>query len=198
MSRLPRPSVPAKVELEVVLRQLRLSDYLANLTVAHAVVHRQVGIHRDFFLELLADKLGCPVTDLDLDHDPALENREKLVERPDGRRRRTVVVPKGVKVIRYFPDANDPERLFYRPRGAEHAGSHKIKTNVRGDWGQHSDRAMAAKNKNIAKNRSKSKSGIKALKSQRFPPNYRKKPRGQIRSANRWPPKGSRPFRRKP
>lgn len=196
--KLPRPSVPAKAELEVVLRQLRLSDYLAKLTVEHAVAHRQVGIHRDFFLELFADKLGCQVADLDLDHDPALENREKLVELPDGRRRRTVVVPKGAKVIRYFPDANDHERLFYRPREPEHAGSHKIKTLVRGDKGQHSDRALAAKNKNIAKNLAKPKDR-KRSRSTRFPKGpSRVKPRAKMRGANRWPPKGSRPFRRKP
>jgi hypothetical protein len=181
MSRLPRPNVPVKVELEVALRQLGLTPYLVDLTVAHAVAHRQAGLHRDFFLELLADKIGCPVAELELDHDPALENREKLVELSDGRRQRTVIVPKEATVIRYFPDANDPERLFYRPHGPEFAGSHLIKTNVRGDRGQHSDRAMAAKNKNIVKNRD---------------PKRRKAKIAQRK--NPWPKKGLRSFGRKP
>lgn len=159
MSRLPRPTVPVKVELQVVLRQLGISPLLASITVDHAVVHRQCGIHRDFFLELLADKFGCAVNELDLDHDPAMENREKVYR-------------KGVHVD-YKPAANDPEFLHYRPHGPEFIGSHDVKTRIRGDHGSYSDAALARKIKRIASNRD---------------PHRRK---AKIRSANRWPPKGS-------
>jgi hypothetical protein len=42
----------------------------------------------------------------------------------------------------YEPDANDPEYLVYRPHGAQHAGSHDVKTRIRGEHGQFSDIAM--------------------------------------------------------
>ena len=195
------------------MRQLGGMPFFVKSSVDAAVKERTLGKSLDIALTSLASLLGCQVSDLQLDHDPALENREKLVEMPDGYRRRTVVVPKGAKVLRYFPDANDQEHLFYRPHAATFAGSHKVKTNVRGDRGQHSDRALAAKNKNIEKNRAKKKPGKSATKprgfelpskplaSRPFALNLHKKTRvcnSPIRSGNRWPPKGSRPFRRKP
>lgn len=153
MSRLPRPNVPTAVELAVVLRQNGDDAATVKATVARSKKSRRLSADRDANLFVLACTLACPVASLDLDHDPALENREKLVEMPDGRRRRVVIAPKGAVVLRYFPDANDPEHLFYRPREHEHGGSHKVKTLVRGDHGQHSDLALNNKLKRIARNR---------------------------------------------
>lgn len=175
MSRLPRPLIPTHVKLTVALRQLGSLDKTAIvLRVREATRLRQLGAALSYAKEELARKFGCEVADLRLDHNPAIENREKLVELPNGRRVRTVIVPKGAEVIRYFPDANDPEHLLYRPHSPEFALSHLIKTNVSGDGAKHSDRAMAAKNKNIARNRD---------------PRRRK---AKIHSANRWPPRGTR------
>ena len=153
MARLPRPDIPTAVELAVVLRQIGDDAVAVKAKVRAAKKARRLAAERDAKLFVLACTLGCPVASLDLDHDPALENREKLVEMPDGRRRRVVIAPKGATILRYYPDANDPEHLFYRPRGKEHGGSHKVKTLVRGDHGQHSDLALNNKLKNIAKKR---------------------------------------------
>ena len=71
-----------------------------------------------------------------LDHDPPLAARPKHRR---GLGKRTY----------YIPDANDPNHLFYRPHGAQFAGSHLIKTNVRGDHGQHPDRVLIKKNRRI-------------------------------------------------
>ena len=64
----------------------------------------------------------------DLDHDPALENREKVF---------SCNIHVG-----YVPAANDPEYLIYRLHD-----DHKVKTIVRGEHGQHSDVALARKRK---------------------------------------------------
>jgi hypothetical protein len=77
----------------------------------------------------LADAFGCEVSELRLDHDPP------LALRPQERR------GLGRKTY-YTPDANDPEHLFYRPHGAQHAASHDVKTRIRGEHGQFSDIAM--------------------------------------------------------
>ena len=145
MSRLPRPIPPIAVKLRVVLRQLGTFPELIDTLVEGATKGRQLGDEVAANLFVLACTLACPVNSLQLDHDPALENREKLVELPNGRRKRVVVVPDGAIVLRYYPDANDPEHLFYRPHGAEFAGSHDVKTRVRGDHGQLSDNALAKK-----------------------------------------------------
>lgn len=149
MARLPRPNPSVEVRCRVVLRQLGeffIDDVIrANRFVPRVVPSRNLGRLLDEQLAALAALLKCEVKDLWLDHDPALENREKLVEMPNGHRRRTVVVPKDAKVLRYFPDANDPEHLFYRPQGTQFAGSHDVKTRIRGDRGQLSDNALAKK-----------------------------------------------------
>ena len=145
MSRLPRPPIPVAVKLTAALLNLGVSAWLTKLTVDHAISHRQAGRHLEFFLEVLADKRGCAISDLQLDHDPALQNREKLVELSTGGRYRVIVVPKDAKVLRYWPDANDPEHLFWRPHGTQFAGSHDVKTRLRGDHGQLSDNALAKK-----------------------------------------------------
>jgi len=44
---------------------------------------------------------------------------------------------------RYAPHAHDPDCLRYRPQPPEFAGSHHVKTNVRGEHGQYSDVVLA-------------------------------------------------------
>lgn len=160
MSRLLRPNPPLAVRLTVALRQLgKMEVFAIPVYVEHVRHTRRLGVRLSQTLDSLAHKIGCPRDQLRLDHDPALENRLKLFVRDFH--------------VDYNPLANDPEYLFYRPHGPEFIGSHLIKTNVHGDHGQHSDRAMAAKNKNIARNRDP------------------KRKKTKICSANRWPPKGS-------
>ena len=157
MSRLPRPHISDSIKVEVVLRQLQSYGASGSMTT------RDKGERLADFLERLlmgiATYMECPRDQLRLDHEPALENRVKMFKN-------------GVHV-EYYPPAGHPDWLAYRPHGPEFAGSHLVKTNVHGDHGQHSDRALAAKNKNIARNRD---------------PNRRK---AKIKSANRWPAKGS-------
>lgn len=95
-----------------------------------------LGCRLDFLLRLLAKQIGCDLSDLRLDHDPPLAARPK--------ERRGL----GKKTY-YVPDANDPDHLFYRPHGPEFEGSHLIKTNVRGDHGQHPDRVLIKKQRRI-------------------------------------------------
>lgn len=73
-------------------------------------------------------------------------------------------------VVGYIPDANDHRHLVYLPED-----EHDIETRVRGQGAQLSDLGQARKNKKIEKRL--------AGEGRRGPP---------LRSANRWPPKGSR------
>lgn len=67
--------------------------------------------------------------------------------------------------MQYEPDANDPDHLFYRPHGPEFDGSHLIKTNVRGDHGQHPDRVLIKKQKRLERGpRPKRQPGFKKAK----------------------------------
>lgn len=143
--------------------------------VVEASATRTLGVKHDEALARYAKLIGCEVTDLQLDHDPALQNRPQF--RMNGQ-------------THYRPAANDPEHLFYRPHGPQFDRSHKIKTLVRGDHGQHSDAGLARKNKRIAKNRAKT-SGDSRLKRGGHS-GIKSKVSRPIRGANRWPPKGSR------
>lgn len=147
MSRLYRPSIPVEIKCRVALRQLgemfidqvieayraRPQDaYIKSIT---GRVRPSLTRLLDDRLIKLADLLGCPVTKLRLDHNPALENRMKRtvpkISRVGGQR-----VIKHIAI--YSPDANDPEHLIYRTLHAHH-----IKTHVRGDGAQFSDTALA-------------------------------------------------------
>lgn len=72
------------------------------------------------------------------------------------------------EIIGYRPDANDPNYLVYRL-----AVDHQIKTNVHGEHGQHPDRVLIKRQRHIETPR-------------------RERPKQKIKSANRWPPKGTR------
>ena len=110
----------------------------------------------------LAELLGAKK--LHLDHDPPLGARPQF--------RRGL----GKKTY-YEPPANDPHHLIYREKHAHH-----IKTNVRGEHGQHPDRVLIKRER---KRQTKKKPS-------RFsrPPCRAKKstwPKRPLRSANRWP-----------
>lgn len=157
MARLYRPHIPLKVRLKVIKRQIaqRAGDgmLLAIEAAARRSNPRNVGfiptdaIYLDALLVALSEIIGCEVSELRLDHDPALGARKKT-----GEGKRTV----------YDPPANDPDHLFYRPHGAQHEGSHDVKTRIRGDHGQYSDivlikrqrrRERAAVNETVKKKR---------------------------------------------
>lgn len=149
MPRLLRPHIPVSVRVQVALRQLHKlkaptltrDDHESNTNF----LERQ--------LARLALHLGAPLFErLHLDHDPALENRRKVIR-------------KGVHVD-YDPSANDPNFLIYRTKH-----DHHIKTNVRGDGAQYPDRVLAKRERRRKKG---------------------KRPSRPLKSANRWPPKGSR------
>lgn len=132
MARLYRPHVPLEVRCRVALRQLGemwpdqvLDEVRANYRDPYRP-RSGFGAFLEMLLAKLAELLGCVVEDLRLDHDPPLALRESKLIGLTGRRK-------------YMPDANDPEHLAYRPHGAEFAGSHDVKTRIRGEHGQFSD-----------------------------------------------------------
>lgn len=115
--------------------------------------------------------LNCEVKALHLDHDPALGSREKVFR-------------KGVHVG-YKPDANDPEHLYYRE-----ATAHRLKTNVRGEHGQHPDRVLIKKQRRLERGPKPKKGGrIRQLI---------KWPKRPLKSASRWPKGRKIQNRRKP
>lgn len=190
MPKLYRPSIPLEVRCRVALRQLGYVKQMEDVIKMHrprkdagymvGVVGFEPGGHGLLLkrlLQELADQLECPVEALRLDHDPALGTRMK---RTVGHPPRTI----------YSPDANDPDHLKYRPHGAEYAGSHDVKTRIRGDHGQYSDIALIKRER-----RRERKAGLdKNLKKKR--PKWRSPPKGKSGKAAKyvWP---KRPFRSK-
>ena len=124
--RLYRPYVPVEVKCRVLLRQI------GEIWIDE-VLEANRGNLGDLLIELrgrLAALLDCPVSSLQLDHDPPLGARVRL-QSSDGKCR-TI----------YRPAANDPEHLVYRVKEA-----HRVKTLVRGDHGQFSDLALIRREK---------------------------------------------------
>ena len=128
--KLYRPAIPLEVKCRVVLRQL--GELFPEETLQAAKKDRCLGRVLNVWLSEFAQIIGCEVSELRLDHEPALALRTVVSRRPYLRGETWV----------YDPDANDPEHLFYRPHGAQHAGSHDVKTRIRGEHGQFSDIAM--------------------------------------------------------
>jgi hypothetical protein len=180
MPRLLRPHIPLETRCRVVLRQL--GDMLADDTILWGkTAHGGLRAILDDRLAKLAELLNCEVADLHLDHDPALGAREKLFRKGEH--------------VGYKPDANDPEHLIYRE-----AAAHRIKTNVRGEHGQHPDRVLIKKQRRHEK-------GVPRAASTGSPrkPSYvnrkprlaqstgkRKWPSRPLRSASRWPKRSKR------
>ena len=154
--RLPRPYIPLAVRVLVAERQMK--------EATGCVCTNDLGVPLPLFGATYGVRLRAALFHLsgggrlrmELHHRPALVNR---------RRRRNGD---------YDPPANSPEHLVYLAED-----DHDVETRVRGLRGQHSDLALARKNKNIAKNRD---------------PKRRKAKIAQPKK-QRWP---SRPFRRRP
>ena len=136
MSRLYRPHIPLEVRCKVAERQLCEAYRSQGILCQQILTAGSMGNRLKVLLGTLAGEKGCDVKDLRLDHDPPLAARPK--ERR-GLGRKTY----------YVPDANDPDHLFYRPHGPQFEGSHLIKTNVRGDHGQHPDRVLIKKQRRL-------------------------------------------------
>lgn len=151
MARLYRPHIPLSVKVKVAERQLKAVGL-------EPISTEKLSTFLFLALDALARHLGCERAELRLDHDPP------LALRPQERRGLS-------KKVFYTPDANDPDHLFYRPHGAQHDGSHDVKTRIRGDHGQYSDivlikrqrrrdKAAAIVNETVKKNRQKMRSGF--------------------------------------
>jgi hypothetical protein len=171
MARLFRPAIPIEVKVRVLLRQL--GEMFPDAVVAE---HRRgLGSFAAALQGRLADLLQCSPSDLRLDHDPALALRDRT-----GEGRKTV----------YRPDANDPDFLAYRPHGTEFAGSHDVKTRIRGDNGQFSDLTL------IKRERRRQKRA--AIEDSSCPVQRFLKTKQKIRSGKtRWPKRPLNP-RKKP
>ncbi len=123
MPRLYRPHIPLEVRCRVAERQLSRYGLTIEWRVDEKGLKPSSGERLSTLLKVLAAALHCEVEDLRLDHDPALATRMKRS------------MPSGITA--YSPDANSPDHLIYREKHAHH-----IKTNVRGDHGQHPDRVL--------------------------------------------------------
>lgn len=135
--KLLRPYIPLEVRCRAALRQLgyhahqmdRLIDI--NRTRPGAVTSYLASL-----LHRLREHLGAEK--LHLDHDPALENRQKVRRKAGG------------EIIYYAPGANDPDFLIYREGGFK-GSAHDIKTRVRGENGQFADNVIAKRARRRAK-----------------------------------------------
>jgi hypothetical protein len=171
MARLYRPHIPLDVRCRVLFRQLNYDEKKAQAAINTHTSWRRL---LNNLLDQFAHHEGCEVSDFNLDHDPPLAARPKHRR---GLSEKTF----------YTPDANDPEHLFYRPHGPQFDGSHLIKTNVRGDHGQHPDRVLIKKERRRERG-PKPKRGPK-IKSPGF--------RSSINKSTAKPKWPSRPFNRR-
>lgn len=178
--RLPRRAIPVEVKCRVVLRQL--GELWIDDALAPYIKARRLGAFLQHMTGQLAFLLGCKVEELRLDHNPALAVREQIKDR-DG------------VVLRYVPDEHDPEYLIYRT-----AHEHHIKTNVRGDGAQHPDRVLIKRERRRNKPKERCsrcltnfrKHGRLCSRCFKVAVKYQSR---KLRSANRWPPKGSQKLR---
>lgn len=173
--RLPRPHIPIAVRCRVAMRQLGL-DEIEIIYQLEANARMFGALHEHLMLNL-AGRMNCDVADFQLDHDPALENRElRWVRR------------KGKRVQVYTPDANDPDCLIYRT-----SEDHYFKTHVRGTGAQRSDTAEAKHWRKVRRNAEKLANKKRASKSSaklRLP----KRKSAIPARVNPWPTRGSRPL----
>lgn len=119
----PRKHCPASVKLRVAWRQLGLSPAIVRVMAENAERHRHATAALRSVLGELARKLGCEVSELRRDHEPALGTRFQVWRRG--------------KFIDYDPPENNPDAMIYRSNA-----EHLVKTHVRGDHGQHSDTVL--------------------------------------------------------
>ena len=143
--RLHRPYIPWSVRELVVLLQLRAAginvDEKPYVTIRyHGSAETRV---RAYLRVLFGDG---PV---ELHHRPALVNRRKVYHWVRGERGHGRFVDGGREFVDYDPPANDPDYLVYLRAGA--GEEHDVETRVRGQHGQHSDLALARKQKRKAR-----------------------------------------------
>lgn len=190
MPRLLRPPISVETQCRVVLRQLG-EMFIDGVIVANRFVprdHRKRSLGRLLSekLAVLAELLKCEVSDLRLDHDPALGHRKKVFDRHG-------------QHVEYDPAGSDPNFLLYRPHGAQFDGSHDVKTRVRGEHGQLSDIALVKRNrrqeeregtrpksyKTRMREKRKTASGFRSrVNKSKAKRKWASRP---LRSANRWP-----------
>lgn len=143
--RLPRPHVPFSVRVMVAFRQLCLiTPHRVGVDQSKPAKHNLEALLHVLFGD---EKVH-------LDHDPPLGAREKIIKKDE--------------IVGYIPDANDPDFLFYRT-----ATLHRLKTNVRGEHGQHPDRVL-----------------IKRQRRRERPAKMTRRtnwPKRKLQSASRWP-----------
>lgn len=136
MTKLLRPYIPVEVRCRVVMRQLTWGQESINQAITQYDGHLNKLLNE--MLRRFGNQLGVTVDKLHLDHDPALENREKLFDK--------ILSPNGLNAhyvhVGYLPNANDPDHLIYR-EGGFRGSAHDIKTRVRGERGQFADNVIA-------------------------------------------------------
>lgn len=133
--RLPRPHIPIATRIKVAKHQLGLvASQLPQCEDETDEIYLDRLLNQLSF-ELQAGILSLPFVKLQLDHDPALCNREF-----------------NKRTGKYKPDANDPCYLVYRT-----IADHDTKTRVRGDGAQLSDLALRRKFKRIEKRKKEGK-----------------------------------------
>lgn len=135
MTKLLRPHIPLKVRVIVAVRQVDA----AGVTLMQ-IPGETAKARLDRHLRFLFGK-ATP----HLDHDPALENRERIYTSLD-------------EHIGYKPAPNDPDYLVYREKAA-----HDIKTRVRGEHGQFADNVIAKRERRRKKKAAAAK-GVRPLK----------------------------------
>lgn len=169
MARLLRPHIPLSVRVAVACGQLR--------SMFRCSVDRNAGEADSAYLPRVLTMLSLRLGGgpLQLDHDPALENREQVFRNGEH--------------VGYRPDANDGAFLIFRTREG-----HRTKTFVSGDHGQYCDTILAARERNR-----KRKAAGKVMRRKDRKGDKRQGAAGRgrqarkLKSANRWPPRGSRP-----
>lgn len=127
--KLPRPYIPLEVRIAVIERQAGVSERWKGWARAPDVPFTKNAYLSFMLLQVFKG------ANVQLDHNPALCNREVIYDRSG-------------KFVRYIPDANNPDFLIYRTNDA-----HDIKTRIRGDGAQYSDLALRRKFKRIEKRR---------------------------------------------
>jgi hypothetical protein len=127
--RLLRPYIPVSVRLQVAASQCKL-DYPV-LTSGILNSKKSYSEKLNHLLYLLFGAYNI----YHLDHDPALENRLKVIDE------------NGIHTA-YIPDANDPRYLIFRT-----AEDHKTKTLIRGDGALRSDVSQRRYLNKVAENR---------------------------------------------
>lgn len=163
MAPLHRPYIPLEIRCQVAERQMREKNAVLAASVLYGQRHESDG-------KKLRVLLRCLFGDekFELHHRPSLVNRRRYV--------------RNGKVF-YDPPANDPEHLVYLAED-----DHDIETRIRGIGAQRSDLSQRRYNKRVAENRERKVTSVSGVKLRMA---KRKWAGAPIRSANRWPPRGT-------